>query len=155
MKRLITIIFLVTLFGCSFNADTKLSCNCYKEVHLIDRKLVEKECNDGAVFGYSRESLMFNERKNTLNWGDLNYIGDERNADGDGTLTKLDFEKDSIKFSYRLVSRYRDVEEIKKNIQYRKLRFNRITLVAEETRGANFIAGQRTRYFQCELVEGV
>lgn len=156
MKRLITIIFLVTLFGCSFNADTKLSCNCYKEVHLIDMKLVEKECNDEAVFGYSRESLVFNESKNTFRWGGLDYVGDERNEGGAGRVAKLDFEKDSINYSWRSIDFYTsDSSELIKRTQWKDLKFDRISLVAEERQGASFLASSWTRYFHCELAEGV
>ena len=75
MKHTLALVFMVFgIVGCSKNQDTMLVCDCYAATEFLQSKLNKLECSDNIVFGLSRESLVFNERRNTISWAE-SYFG--------------------------------------------------------------------------------
>ena len=154
MKRLITLIFLVTFFGCSSNEDVKLVCECYKTAELFKNppKLEERECSD-SLLGRRLESVRFNEKNNTFSWRGSVHVGYEETRTG-YIETKLNFTDNNIYFRKVFMERVRHTEEIEEQKIFTDFDLNRISLLGEE-RTYSKVMTSVTRYFQCKVTEGV
>ena len=149
MKHTLALVLIVIgLVGCSKNQDTMLVCDCYAATELIEGRLNKVECSDSFVFGLSRESLVFNERRNTINWRGSEHVGTKPkllNGKDTGLIqeSSLDFTDKNIYFYYDIVNTTGN------NILSRRLTFDRVSLVA--------IAEHYnvTRYLKCSTAEGV
>jgi len=149
MKHTLALVLMVFgIVGCSKNQDTMLVCDCYTATEFIQGKLNKVECSDSLVFGLSRESLVFNERRNTINWRGSEHVGTKPkllNGKDTGLMqeSSLDFTDKNIYFYYDLVDKNRN------NILSRRLTFDRVSLVAVAEHS------NVTRYLKCSTAEGV
>ena len=151
MKKLLTLLLPFLIVGCSKNQDTMLVCDCYTATELIQGKLNKVECSDNIALGLSRESLVFNERRNTINWRGNGHVGTKPkllNGKDTGLMQEsiLDFTDKNIYFYYDLV------DKNGKQVLSRSLTFDRVSLVAV----ADFYnVTTVTRYLKCSIAEGV
>ena len=149
MKHTLALVLMVFgLVGCSKNQDTMLVCDCYAATEFLQSKLNKLECSDNIVFGLSRESLVFNERRNTISWAGSEHVGTKPkivNGKDTGLMQEsiLDFTDKNIYFWFDIV----DKNGV--NILSKSLTLDRVSLVAvaeyENVR----------RYLKCSIAEGV
>jgi len=155
-KHLLVLITLLTFGIVSCSNEVTLVCDCYKtnEFYPSSGKLVDKECGDSKVFGYSTESLVFNEKEKFINWSGYENIGFEKRKFGITAESELEFEDKKILFNYRSSWKINNGNDIEDNYNDLDLNFNRVSLVAEERRsGTNSTAV--TRFFKCKVAESV
>jgi len=153
MKNIILSIFLMCfLISCS-NGDSHLVCNCYTEQEFIEGELVNYECADYPASGvFKKQSLSFNERKNTIKWANYYEHFVAKKTNSYEAETSLDFTNNEIVF--KQTTRYTINDGQLRLIEgFREVRLNRISLLLTEELWGD--VKPYKRLFNCSVTEAV
>tara|TARA_B100000780_G_C20867065_1_gene344818 strand:+ start:163 stop:624 length:462 start_codon:yes stop_codon:yes gene_type:complete len=151
MKNLILIIFgTFFLISCS-NGDNYLVCDCYVEKEFIENELVDRECKDWPASSiFTRQSLSFNEKRNTINWANkYEHIGSRKTKYLE-IETNLEFTDNEIVFLQTVRNDIID-GEIRTIEGFSEVKLNRISLLATERNWGNQTPYERL--FKCSVTE--